>query len=83
MTIENPERIVAARWHDAEDGSAYLVVGELEDREAMDRVRRPGDDGPVQAYVREDVAALATEAAVKKAIEEERARAWETAHVDE
>jgi len=56
MTIENPERIVAARWHDTEDGSAYLVVGELEDLEAMDRVRRPGDDGPVQTYVREDVA---------------------------
>ena len=58
-TPENPERIVAARWHDTEDGHTYLVVGEVEDRSAMDATRRPGDDAPVQTYVREDVAEAA------------------------
>lgn len=66
MTIENPERIVAARWHDAEDGHTYLAVGEVEDRRAMDEMRRPGDDAPVQAYVREDVAEAAVAAADAK-----------------
>ncbi len=63
----------------------------FEDAEDADGVRTHnfsrstplGHTSAVQLYVREDVAALATEAAVKNALEEERARTRETCHVDE
>lgn len=60
-----------------------IVVATPSENDAMTRAVATRGSGKIDAYVREDVAEAATEAAVKKAIEEERARAWETAHVDE
>ena len=53
MTIENPERLWAAKYRD-EDGFEYITV--FERSEDAEGSHRHGTDAPVQAYVREDVA---------------------------
>lgn len=82
-TPENPPKLFVYSWENMSSRRVFAVVAST--AEAERRLQSPAlfPRTPVAEYILASVAVAATEAAVKKAIEEERARAWETAHVDE